>query len=321
LTTHSELYTKITNIINSKEYDKNIVQREMDLMEKYDVLSDIFVLYQQSQAEGCWWDDNPHNSMVAYLLEITSKKPDGEFKLDKRRTYGRAGFPDIDIDFDHSRRHEIVEYLIEKYGRDHVGNIGTIGTLQIKAAVRRAIKATDPEDSIVFDSDGNKIKDDASENFRLQNEVLNTLPKDLIRADSTHIKNINEAIDEFPEFGRYMKLYPDVYRYATNLEGNLASYGCVAADTGVKTNKGQVRIDEVDLSVKVAYVDKTGKTKYTSNFYAHKTGTKKCYKMRLISGDWIKVTDEHLIFTDKGCILFEKIRKNPENYKVYMVKE
>ena len=85
-------------------------------------------------------DTNPTNSVVSYLAGITTAKPSSEFALTKRRTYGRAGFPDIDMDFDHFRRHEIIEYLIVKYGREYVGNIGTTQTLKTKAAVRRAIK-------------------------------------------------------------------------------------------------------------------------------------------------------------------------------------
>jgi hypothetical protein len=43
--------------------------------------------------------------------------------------------------------------------------------------------------------------------------------------------------------------------------------------------------------------------------------------MKLSSGDWVKITDEHVVFTDHGCVLFEEIRKNPDKFKVYRVIE
>ena len=301
------------------KYESRICS-ELQQMEELDILNDVQNLYEKVEGDPAFQGDiNKPNSMLVYCLGITSKKPSGEFTNEKRRTYGRVGFPDIDMDFDYSRRHEIIEYLMDKYGAEHVGNIGTVQTLKTRAAVRRCVKVLDPERSIVFEEGK---KPDQSANFQLQNEILNTLPdatQPMKKDDGNLVKNIQETYDLYPAFARKMDAYPEVFRAAKKVEGSISAYGCLAADTGVKTDKGQVRIDEIDSSVKVAYVDYEGKVKYTRNFYAHKTGIKKCYKMKLASGDWIKVTDEHLIFTDKGCVLFEKIRKNPEKYKVYVV--
>lgn len=268
-------------------------------------------------------DKNVLNSAVLYYLGTTSQPhdPSQPFNVPKRRTYGRAGFPDIDMDFDYEKRHLIDGYLIQKYGEDKVAHIGTVQQLKTKAAVRRVIKVLDPEGAVVFDSQGKRIKDDRSLNFQLEQKILTPLPTLMKRPDGSFVNSVKQAAEEYSEFGRYMKQYPEVYRFARHLEGKISAFGCLAKDTLVKTDKGWVRIDQLDETCKVAYLDKDGKIQYTFDYVPHMTGTKQLYKMRLENGDFIKVTDEHLIFTDKGCVRFEEIRKNPKNYKVLSVKE
>ena len=76
-------------------------------------------------------------SLVAYLLRITDIDPI-EFDLLFERFLNpeRVSMPDIDMDFCYNRRDEIIEYVKEKYGSDHVSQIATFGTLAAKAAIR-----------------------------------------------------------------------------------------------------------------------------------------------------------------------------------------
>lgn len=76
-------------------------------------------------------------SLVAYLLgitEIDSIKFDLLFE--RFLNPERVSMPDIDIDFCYNRRDEVINYVTEKYGREHVSQIITFGTLAAKAAVR-----------------------------------------------------------------------------------------------------------------------------------------------------------------------------------------
>ncbi len=320
-----ELYNKILTLclkseLYREEWADHVIS-ELDFMGEVEVLPNFWNLYHKVQEIGRPGNKNALNSVVAYILGVTSAQPSGKFCFEKRRTYGRDGFPDIDMDFDYVRRPEIIKYIIDKYGSDHVGNIGTVMRLKTKAALRRVIKALDPEDSIVYDSYGNKIKSNDSDNFRLQNEMLNELPDVMKRADGTDIESVEEAYNEFPNFRKYMDAYPDVYAKAKRMEGSIAAFGCLDKGTLVKTEEGWVRIDQLDTSCSVSYLDKDGEIKYTDQYIAHNTGRKLVYKMRLDNGDSIVVTDEHFIFTDYGCISFEEIRKNPKKYKVLSVKE
>ncbi len=76
-------------------------------------------------------------SMVAYVLGITELDPI-EHKLPFERFLNpeRIAMPDIDMDFADDRRGEVIEYARNKYGRDHVAQIITFGTMMSRAAVR-----------------------------------------------------------------------------------------------------------------------------------------------------------------------------------------
>ena len=76
-------------------------------------------------------------SIVAFLLgitEIDSIKFDLLFE--RFLNPERVSMPDIDMDFCYNRRDEVIDYVVEKYGRDRVSQIITFGTLAAKAAIR-----------------------------------------------------------------------------------------------------------------------------------------------------------------------------------------
>ncbi|MCS6896604.1 MAG: DNA polymerase III subunit alpha, partial [Nitrospira sp.] len=76
-------------------------------------------------------------SLVAYALRITDLDP-LEYGLLFERFLNpeRVSLPDIDMDFCMERRGEVINYVVEKYGSDHVAQIITFGTLGAKAAIR-----------------------------------------------------------------------------------------------------------------------------------------------------------------------------------------
>lgn len=76
-------------------------------------------------------------SLVSYALGITSVNP-LFFKLPFERFLNlyRPSLPDIDVDFEDTRRDEVIAYVREKYGHDKVAQIGTFGTMMARAAVR-----------------------------------------------------------------------------------------------------------------------------------------------------------------------------------------
>ncbi len=76
-------------------------------------------------------------SIVAYCLRITDIDPIQYGLLFERfLNPERISMPDIDIDFCYERRQEVIDYVIEKYGSDHVAQIITFGTMAARGAIR-----------------------------------------------------------------------------------------------------------------------------------------------------------------------------------------
>src|SRR5207302_3809 len=76
-------------------------------------------------------------SLVAYALRITDLDPLVYGLLFERfLNPERISLPDIDMDFCMDRRQEVINYVVEKYDKDHVCQIITFGTMKAKAAIR-----------------------------------------------------------------------------------------------------------------------------------------------------------------------------------------
>ncbi|NLJ99799.1 MAG: DNA polymerase III subunit alpha [Clostridia bacterium] len=76
-------------------------------------------------------------SLVAYVLGITSVNPlKYDLIFERFLNPERVNMPDIDIDFCFERRDEIIQYVSDKYGSDHVSQIVTFGTMAARAAIR-----------------------------------------------------------------------------------------------------------------------------------------------------------------------------------------
>ena len=76
-------------------------------------------------------------SIVTYALGITALDPlKYDLIFERFLNPSRISMPDIDIDFADDRRSEVIDYVVQKYGSDHVAQIVTFGTLAAKASVR-----------------------------------------------------------------------------------------------------------------------------------------------------------------------------------------
>ncbi len=92
-------------------------------------------------------------SIVAYCLHITEVDP-MKYALIFERFLNpeRVSMPDFDTDFCQERRGEVIDYVMEKYGSDHVAQIATFGTMAARGAIRdvgRALNFTYAETDVV----------------------------------------------------------------------------------------------------------------------------------------------------------------------------
>lgn len=92
------------------------------------------------------------SSLVAYLLGITSVDPiKYDLLFERFLNESRKGDPDIDIDVEDDRRDALISALSEKYGVDHLAQVGAYGTLGSRAVVRSVGKALGTSDRIIED--------------------------------------------------------------------------------------------------------------------------------------------------------------------------
>ena len=100
------------------------------------------VAYARSQSILCQGRGSAANSVVCYCLFITEVDP-GRVSLLFERFVSkeRNEPPDIDVDFEHQRRHEVIHYIYKKYSKERAALAGAITTYKIKSAIRDVGKA------------------------------------------------------------------------------------------------------------------------------------------------------------------------------------
>jgi error-prone DNA polymerase len=100
------------------------------------------VRFARSKNILCQGRGSAANSVVCYCLGITSVDPTKINLLFARfMSDARDEPPDIDVDFEHERREEVIQYIYEKYGRDRAAIVATVTQEREKGAIRDVGKA------------------------------------------------------------------------------------------------------------------------------------------------------------------------------------
>jgi error-prone DNA polymerase len=121
--------------------------RELDLVEQLGYASYFLtvwdvVRFARSRGILCQGRGSAANSAVCYVLGITAIDPVRMGLLFERfLSVERGEPPDIDVDFEHERREEVLQYVYERYGRDHAGMVCEVITYRARSAIRDVGKA------------------------------------------------------------------------------------------------------------------------------------------------------------------------------------
>ncbi|MEA3539268.1 MAG: error-prone DNA polymerase [Pseudomonadota bacterium] len=100
------------------------------------------VRYARSKEILCQGRGSAANSLVCYLLGITAVDPVKENLLFSRfLSEERREPPDIDVDFEHERREEVMQYIYERYGRERAGIAATVIHYRARSTLREVGKA------------------------------------------------------------------------------------------------------------------------------------------------------------------------------------
>lgn len=125
-----------------KEHELRIIHR----MGFDDYFLIVWDLCRAARERGIWWNvrGSGAGSIVAYAIGITNLDPlEHNLIFERFLNPGRVSMPDIDLDFPDDRRAEMIEYAVQKYGKENVAQIITFGTLGARAAVRDVGRALD----------------------------------------------------------------------------------------------------------------------------------------------------------------------------------
>ncbi|MGN7887648.1 error-prone DNA polymerase [Dyadobacter sp. 22481] len=100
------------------------------------------VRFANEQKILCQGRGSAANSVICYCLGITSVDPvEIDLLFERFISSSRNEPPDIDVDFEHERREEVMQYIYNKYGRDRAGIVATVTQVHQKGAVRDVAKA------------------------------------------------------------------------------------------------------------------------------------------------------------------------------------
>ncbi|PID82331.1 MAG: DNA polymerase III subunit alpha [Clostridiales bacterium] len=141
---YRELYKTDENI-KRLEYELNIIDK-MGFNDYFLIVQDFIMFAKESGIYVGPGRGSGGASLAAYCLGITDIDPI-KHKLHFERFLNpqRITMPDFDIDFEDERRGEVIEYVRKKYGKKHVANIITFGTLGARAAIRDVGRVLDVE--------------------------------------------------------------------------------------------------------------------------------------------------------------------------------
>ncbi len=99
------------------------------------------VAYAKSEKILCQGRGSAANSAVCYCLGITAVDPtEVDLLFERFVSMERKEPPDIDVDFEHERREEVIQYVYERYGRERAGIAATVITYRSRSAVREVGK-------------------------------------------------------------------------------------------------------------------------------------------------------------------------------------
>ncbi|WP_369050111.1 error-prone DNA polymerase [Burkholderia gladioli] len=108
------------------------------------------VRFARSQNILCQGRGSAANSAVCYCLRVTEVDPArGNMLFERFISKERNEPPDIDVDFEHQRREEVMQYIYSKYGRDRAALTAAVSTYRPRGALREAGKALGVDPIIV----------------------------------------------------------------------------------------------------------------------------------------------------------------------------
>ncbi|MET0299417.1 MAG: error-prone DNA polymerase [Flavitalea sp.] len=157
------------------------------------------VRFARSQGILCQGRGSAANSTICFCLGITSVNPTKfDLLFERFISSARNEPPDIDVDFEHERREEVIQYIYNKYGRDRAAIIATVTQQHQRGAVRDVGKAMGLSADTITRISGSvwEFTDEWFEGDRIAEQGLNPNDK--------HLRKVLSLTREFMGFPRQL---------------------------------------------------------------------------------------------------------------------
>lgn len=169
------------------EQIEQLIEKELDIIggleyEYYFLTVHDIVQFARKQNILCQGRGSAANSVVCYCLYITEIKPGLiDVLFERFISQERDEPPDIDVDFEHQRREEVIQYIYQKYGRERAAIAATVITYRRKSAVRDVGKALGLDESLLdhltknmawWDNEGELEKQIEALGLNINNKLL-----------------------------------------------------------------------------------------------------------------------------------------------------
>jgi len=138
------------------EKERRTIQHELDLIEKlgfanYFLTVHDIVAWARGQGILCQGRGSAANSCVCFCLGVTAVDPtkdDQDLLFSRFISEKRGEPPDIDVDFEHARREEVMQYVYQRYGRHRAAIVATVIHYRPRMAIRQVGKALGLTDDV-----------------------------------------------------------------------------------------------------------------------------------------------------------------------------
>lgn len=187
---------------------RDLIQHELTLIEElhYEAyFLTVYDLVRFARERGilCQGRGSAANSVVCFCLGVTSVDPDRiDVLFERFVSRERNEAPDIDVDFEHERREEVLQYLFERYGRERAGMTAAVITYRPRSAIRDIGKALSLSNDRIDKLAGQMEHVDHSEQFPAR------LREGGVDPDSLLGRRVLDLLNSLINFPRHLSQHP-----------------------------------------------------------------------------------------------------------------
>lgn len=183
---------------------EQLIEKELEIIgeleyEYYFITVHDIVRFARQKNILCQGRGSAANSVVCYCLGITEIKPGLiDVLFERFISQERDAPPDIDVDFEHQRREEVIQYIYQKYGRERAAIAATVITYRRKSAIRDVGKALGLDESLLDYLTKNMAWWDREGNLEKQIEEMG------LNTHHTLLVHFFSLVDQIRRFPRHL---------------------------------------------------------------------------------------------------------------------